>query len=280
MAAQRHRAPDNNRSGWDAEAPTRPLAHEPLDQEHVSPGPCWQARRPAGARGVGTIRASYIPGAMPPASSQRLAQAASLAVARGADFSGTFGNAVASLPSIAMPLAKKGIAEEGRNDMADITTATAAMNRDGSGRRAVKWLVGAGAALALPLSAAAAADQEALPSGFETRPVLKTGETRDGDPIVYPDGGNPEIISVVGTIEPGGRTPLHQHPVPVYVYILEGEVELETEGGEPHRYVAGEVYIEALDREHQLFNRSDAPASVLVVFIGEEGQPTTITATQ
>jgi quercetin dioxygenase-like cupin family protein len=65
--------------------------------------------------------------------------------------------------------------------------------------------------------------------------------------------------------------------VPTFVYILEGEVELETEGGDPHPYRAGEAYIEALDRDHQLFNRSDEPAQLLVVFVGEEDTPTTVT---
>lgn len=139
----------------------------------------------------------------------------------------------------------------------------------------------AGVALALAggaVPAQSAGDDQALPQGFETEPVLRTGETRDGEPIVYPQTDSPEIISVIGTIAPGGRTPLHEHPVPTYVYILEGEVELQTEGGEPRRYQAGEAYIESLNREHQLFNVGDAPAKVLVVFVGEEGEPTTVAA--
>jgi quercetin dioxygenase-like cupin family protein len=134
----------------------------------------------------------------------------------------------------------------------------------------------AGVCFMLPFSAALAQD-DALPAGFQTEPVIKTSVTRDNDPIVYPTG-SPEIVSVIGTIEPGGRTPLHQHPVPVYVYILEGEVELRTEGGQPYRYKAGEAYIEALDRDHQLFNVGAQPARVLVVFVGEAGKPTTIAA--
>ena len=122
-----------------------------------------------------------------------------------------------------------------------------------------------------------AADQS-LPSGFETKPLVKTSETRDKQPIVYPKTDKPEIISVIGTIQAGGRTPLHEHPVPTYVYVLEGEVELQSEGGQPHRYKAGEAYIEALNHKHQLINKSNAPAKVLVVFVGEAGKPTTIAA--
>jgi quercetin dioxygenase-like cupin family protein len=123
---------------------------------------------------------------------------------------------------------------------------------------------------------AAGSADHALPAGFETKPVIKTGKTRDNDPIQFPKTDKPEIVSVVGTLQPGGRTPLHQHPVPVYVYILEGELELQTEGAEPHRYKAGEAYIESLNRNHQLFNKSSSPTRLLVVFMGEEGKPTTI----
>jgi quercetin dioxygenase-like cupin family protein len=118
----------------------------------------------------------------------------------------------------------------------------------------------------------------ALPQGFETKSLLKTGRTRDNDPIVYPKTDKPELISVIGTIQPGGRTPLHEHPVPTYVYVLEGEVELQTEGAKPHVYKAGEAYIEALNRKHQLLNKGSVPARVLVVFVGEEGKPTTVSA--
>jgi quercetin dioxygenase-like cupin family protein len=138
-------------------------------------------------------------------------------------------------------------------------------------------------ALAVPLLLAAGsaivhAQESPLPAGFKTEPLLKTAQTRDNQPIAYPKTDKPEIISVIGTIEPGGRTPLHEHPVPTYVYILEGEVELQSQDGQPQPYKQGEAYIEALNRKHQLFNKGTIPAKVLVVFVGEEGKPTTTAA--
>jgi quercetin dioxygenase-like cupin family protein len=132
------------------------------------------------------------------------------------------------------------------------------------------WLVAA--------AATAAAQDSALPAGFKSQPLLQAGQTRDNQPITYPKTDKPEIISVIGIIEPGGRTPLHEHPVPTYVYVLEGELELQSHGGKPHRYKAGEAYIEALNHPHQLFNKGNIPAKVLVVFVGEVGKPTTVTA--
>jgi hypothetical protein len=105
------------------------------------------------------------------------------------------------------------------------------------------------------VAATARAQDSPLPAGFKTQPLLKSGQTRDKQPIAYPKTDKPEIISVIGVIEPGGRTPLHEHPVPT-----------------------GEAYIEALNHQHQLFNKGNVPAKVLVLFVGEEGKPTTITA--
>jgi quercetin dioxygenase-like cupin family protein len=140
-------------------------------------------------------------------------------------------------------------------------------------------IAGALAGTVLVTAAATASAQDgALPAGFKSQPLLKSGQTRDKQPIVYPKTEKPELVSVIGIIEPGGRTPLHEHPVPTYVYVLEGEVELQSHGGQPHRYKAGEAYIEALNHQHQLFNKGNVPAKVLVVFVGEEGKPTTITA--
>lgn len=128
--------------------------------------------------------------------------------------------------------------------------------------------------LALPISVAVAQD-DALPSGFEAQPVLKSGVTADGDPIRLPTE-NAEIISVIGSIQPGGRTARHQHPVPVYVYVMEGELDVVTEGHEPRHYKAGDAFLESVDRWHQAFNKGATVAKILVVFIGEKGKPTTV----
>jgi quercetin dioxygenase-like cupin family protein len=131
--------------------------------------------------------------------------------------------------------------------------------------------------LVLLAGTVAVAQDDPLPQGFETQSLLKSSVSRDDDPIVYPTG-KPEVISVIGTLAKDGRTALHEHPVPVYVYIMEGEVELRTEGKEPHRYKAGEAFIETQNRKHQAFNVSDVPSKILVVFIGEQGKPTTVAA--
>ena len=146
-----------------------------------------------------------------------------------------------------------------------------------NGRSIKGFALAAAMGLAVPFSALA--QDDALPAGFTAEPLIKTGVDRDNGPITYPQG-TPEVISVIGTLEQGGRTALHEHPVPVYVYILEGEIELKSEGGDPHRYKAGEAFMEAQNRKHQAFNVADTPTRLLVVFMAEEGQPTTVAANQ
>lgn len=130
-------------------------------------------------------------------------------------------------------------------------------------------------AFALTFQPTLAQDTSALPEGFEAQQVLKSTETADGDPLSYPSTDKAEIVSVVGTLSPGGRTALHQHPVPVYVYVLEGALTVKTEGGEARNYSQGEAFLESVGHWHQAFNEGDQPAKILVVFMGEQGKPTT-----
>lgn len=146
-----------------------------------------------------------------------------------------------------------------------------------SNRMGVRMLsVLAGAAIYfLALPGAWGQESGALPKGFKTTPVLKGGKTADGDVLVYPKTAKPEVVSVIGVLDPGGRTALHQHPIPVYVYVMEGTIQVQTEGKGARSYKAGEAYLEAVGQWHQAFNKTDKPVKLLVVFMGEEGKPTT-----
>jgi hypothetical protein len=70
-------------------------------------------------------------------------------------------------------------------------------------------------------------------------------------------------------LEPGGRTALHQHPVPVYVYVLEGTLTVQAQGAEAREYKPGQAFLEDVNHWHQAFNRGGAPVKILVVFVGE-----------
>ncbi|HEV8309122.1 MAG TPA: cupin domain-containing protein [Methylomirabilota bacterium] len=123
-----------------------------------------------------------------------------------------------------------------------------------------------------------AGDDQALPKGFKVTPVLKTSKTASDMKIEYPKAAKPEVVSVTGELEPGGRTARHQHPVPVFVYILEGTITVQADGGRPREYKPGQAFMEDVNHWHQAFNKGTTPVKILVVFMGEEGKPTTINA--
>ncbi len=95
------------------------------------------------------------------------------------------------------------------------------------------------------------------------------------DPITYP-AGTSEIFVEIGTFEKDGQTPLHQHPVPIVVYMLEGELEMRVDGADPYRMLPGQAYVEPQNRNMQAFNVADGPSKVLVVTMAAEGQPPTL----
>ena len=126
------------------------------------------------------------------------------------------------------------------------------------------------------LATATAQEDQALPKGFKTTPVLKSAQTASNMTIQYPKTGQAEVVSVIGELEPGGRTARHQHPVPVFVYVLEGTLTVHADGGQPREYRPGQAFMEDVD--HQALNKGTTPVKILVVFMGEEGKPTTVNA--
>lgn len=143
-------------------------------------------------------------------------------------------------------------------------------------RRSLRLLATAGA-FALLLSAAAADDADKSAVGFEATPVIKTTETNVGGPLAYPATGKPELSSAIVTIQPGGRSNLHQHPVVTFVYVLEGEADLHV-GDQVFHYKAGDAWVEPIDTLNQIFNTGSGPLRNLVVFVGTEGNPNAVAA--
>ena len=122
----------------------------------------------------------------------------------------------------------------------------------------------------MPLSVIAqdeAASTEA--SGVSREEVLATATNMVNAPISYPTGAA-EVTTEMVSFEPGGHTALHQHPVPSFVYVLEGELEVRVEGQEPMRFTPGQAFMEPQDTNMQAFNVADGITKLLVVYSGAE----------
>ncbi|MDB5540269.1 MAG: cupin 2 barrel protein [Devosia sp.] len=88
-----------------------------------------------------------------------------------------------------------------------------------------------------------------------------------GTPLAYP-AGTPNITSAIVTIPPGGETGWHEHEVPLFAYVLEGELTVDygTKGKKTYR--AGEAVLEAVGWAHNGTNTGTVPMKLVAVYMG------------
>src|SRR6266850_4885068 len=98
--------------------------------------------------------------------------------------------------------------------------------------------------------------------------VLSTGSTVTGEPIRYPTGAPAQITAVEITLQPGQQTGWHIHPVPVFGYILEGELTVDYGAKGERTYLKGDGFAEAMNEAHNGRNTGPHPVKILAVFIG------------
>ena len=110
------------------------------------------------------------------------------------------------------------------------------------------------------------------------RTVLSTGSTVTGQPIRYPSGAPAQITAVEITLQPGQQTGWHTHPVPLFGYILEGELTVDYGARGRRTFRKGDGLAEAMDEAHNGHNAGREPVKILAVFIGTEGVPDTVAA--
>ena len=108
---------------------------------------------------------------------------------------------------------------------------------------------------------------------FSSTPILQTSVTNAGGRITYPATDSAEVTALRVDIGPGGETGRHMHLYPAFVYVLEGAVEVEIEGGGSHSYKGGDSFVEAVNAWHNGKNRGSTPSRLLVVFAGVRGKP-------
>ena len=111
--------------------------------------------------------------------------------------------------------------------------------------------------------------------GFKATTVLQTTTTAVGQPVEFPLFRN-QFTAVLLEVAPGGQSGRHMHPLPVLVYVLEGQFTIEVEGQPPRTYSPGQAFAESVNMWHNGVNRGAVPVKALVVFTSEEGKPTTI----
>jgi quercetin dioxygenase-like cupin family protein len=126
--------------------------------------------------------------------------------------------------------------------------------------------------LASPALAQRAPDTKAPAdaAGYPAIPLLSTGTTILGEKLRYPTG-EPHVTASIITLAPGQRTIPHKHGVPLFAYILDGELSVDYGDKGVRTYKKGDSFMEAMDAVHYGFNAGKEPARLIAVYMGAKG---------
>ncbi|MGD9950789.1 MAG: cupin domain-containing protein [Desulfobulbus sp.] len=113
-------------------------------------------------------------------------------------------------------------------------------------------------------------------SGVTANVLNKTSVTGDGQKIVYPQTDKAEVTAMLVNIAPGAETGWHKHPIPVYAYVISGDLTVELEGGQRFSYSTGNAIIEVVNTMHNGKNTGAEPVKLAVFYLGAEGVPNVI----
>ena len=114
--------------------------------------------------------------------------------------------------------------------------------------------------------------------GYPAATLLSTGTSIVGEPIQYPTGAPAHVTASIINIPPGQRTISHRHGVPLFAYMLQGELTVDYGAKGTRVYRAGEAFMEAMDVEHYGANTGTEPVRILAVYMGADGAKDVIPA--
>jgi len=82
---------------------------------------------------------------------------------------------------------------------------------------------------------------------------------------------------VLFEVAPGWTIANHFHPAHIFIYIIEGSIEITVEGSESETISAGEVVYEAPNKNMVARNTSSTEGAKFIVFtVGDIGKPVTV----
>lgn len=105
----------------------------------------------------------------------------------------------------------------------------------------------------------------------ETTQLLNSGTSWNGVAIHYPEGA-PNVTAVKIRLKNGEVTAIHCHPVPLFAYILKGQLRVTTGLGQSRVFKRGEAMVEVMDTWHQ-GKAVKGPVELIAFYAGVEGTP-------
>jgi quercetin dioxygenase-like cupin family protein len=108
-------------------------------------------------------------------------------------------------------------------------------------------------------------------SNYPMVPLLSTGTNIVGETLRYPTSGPAHVTAAIIALAPGGKTIVHKHGVPLFAYILEGELTVDYGEHGKRTYKQGQAFMEAMDVAHYGVNTGTQPVRLIAVYMGAKG---------
>jgi quercetin dioxygenase-like cupin family protein len=109
-------------------------------------------------------------------------------------------------------------------------------------------------------------------TGIKVEPVLKTDTTTIGQKIIYPQFRENEITILKITIPPGKSTGWHKHEIPVFAYVLDGDLTVEFENNKTLHFLKDAAIAEVINTYHNGTNNSKDNVVLIAFYMGEKGK--------
>ena len=110
-------------------------------------------------------------------------------------------------------------------------------------------------------------------AGVKGEVLVKSMSTSNGQKLAYLKTENAEVTAMTVEIAPGRETGWHLHTMPVYAYIIEGKLAVETEGGKRYEFSKGQAIIEVVNIPHNGINIGNVPVRLIAFYTGEKDMP-------
>lgn len=99
---------------------------------------------------------------------------------------------------------------------------------------------------------------------IDVQKIARTSTTITGEKIVVPP--NPEVVTSIAIFPPGAELPIHKHPYPHYVYVLEGNLTVfNVDTGKSFVAKQGQFVVETNANRHVGKNEGAVPVKLLVI---------------
>lgn len=99
--------------------------------------------------------------------------------------------------------------------------------------------------------------------------IAQSPKTILGQDFKYP-AGQPLIKAFLIDIPVGKQTALHKHAVPLFVYVVSGELEVDYGSKGKKTFKSGTSYVEAIDWCHLGKASGKLPVKIIGVYLGQE----------